>query len=468
MTRRRRAPFPTLAGSGDSRSRGRRRRARGEPVRASRQQGIALLIAIVTITILAVMVSELHETTGTGYAVAIAERDALRSEYLARSALDLTRLLVSQELQIRNAVNPIYQALVGRPSPQLPVWKLANDILQPFCDYESVVEAGGSELDFQSADGLGGLPGHCEIVSFAENSKVNVNDPLSFADTQARRSIAMQLFSLMRGNVSPSPYDELFSSDDADGLFTTRLDVITSVLDWWDADQQRTTFDPGAGTVGFGGGEDDVYGRFRDPYQIKNAPFDSIEELRLVRGVSDDFWATFVEPDPEDPESRLVTVYGSGAVNPNEAPADVLLARLCSFLQGEQLCINPTEQAKFVQLVTTARAMIPVPFFSSAGDFLTFVQGQGGPSDLYPLLRSNPLAASMLFTPVTIPNERRAEMEQAFVTAAKILTIQTTGVVGRTRTRIRAVVNFDERWTPPPPNAGRLPPLGVYHHYRID
>lgn len=177
MTRRRRAPFPTLAGSGDSRSRGRRRRARGEPVRASRQQGIALLIAIVTITILAVMVSELHETTGTGYAVAIAERDALRSEYLARSALDLTRLLVSQELQIRNAVNPIYQALVGRPSPQLPVWKLANDILQPFCDYESVVEAGGSELDFQSADGLGGLPGHCEIVSFAENSKVNVNDP---------------------------------------------------------------------------------------------------------------------------------------------------------------------------------------------------------------------------------------------------------------------------------------------------
>jgi hypothetical protein len=155
-------------------------------------------------------------------------------------------------------------------------------------------------------------------------------------------------------------------------------------------------------------------------------------------------------------------------VNPNEAPAGVLLARLCSFLQGQALCTDPGEQAKFVQLVTTARTMMPVPFFSNAADFVNFVQGQGGSGDLYPLLRSNPLAAPMLFTPVTIPPNRRGEVEAAFVTAAKILTIETTGVVGRTRTRIRAVVNFDERWHPPPPVAGRTPPLGAFHYYRID
>ncbi len=49
------------------------------------------------------------------------------------------------------------------------------------------------------------------------------------------------------------------------------------------------------------GAEDDVYSSFPDPYRIKNAPFDSLDELRLVRGVGDDFWSTFVEPNPTIP-----------------------------------------------------------------------------------------------------------------------------------------------------------------------
>lgn len=431
---------------------------------------MALVVVMSAIAILAVMLADMHENTSTEFAIATNQRDQLRAEYMAKSGINLTRLLVKEEPRIGQTVAPFYQMLLGRQPPQMPVWRLANEILQPFCDYEASREnATSAGIDLGAATGMGDLPGRCEIQALAENSMINVNDPLLRDGDQARRSVAMQVFAMVGGYHSPSPYDPLFEQRDADGNFTTRLDLVSAMIDWWDIDTERTVFDPGAGEVTSGGGEDDVYSSFSDPYRVKNAPFDSLEELRLIRGVGDDFWATFVEPDPDDLTSRNVTIYGSGSVNPNEAPPEVLLARLCSFLESQPLCADPVEAAKFIQLVRTVRAMFPIPFFSTSRDFLSFVEGRGGARDLYPMLKGllgpdNPL----LFTPVTIPQNLRVDMDNSFVTAARILTIESTGVVGRTRVRIRTVMNFHDRWTPPPPNAGSMPPLGVFHHYRID
>jgi hypothetical protein len=60
------------------------------------------------------------------------------------------------------------------------------------------------------------------------------------------------------------------------------------------------------------------------------------------------------------------------------------------------------------------------------------------------------------------------EMMKMFLTAASIFTIQVTGRSGRAQSRITAVVNFDKPWTPPPGVAGKLPPLGVFHHFRME
>ncbi len=463
-----RAPFGVLSPSDDSRRRERRAGARRG--RSKREQGVALVVVMSTIAILAVMLADMHENTGTEHAIAMNQRDQLRAEYMAKSGLNLTRLLVKEEPQIRQTVAPFYQMLLGRPPPQLSVWALASEILQPFCDYEASQEnATQVGIDLGAAQGMGDLPGTCEIQALAENSKINVNDPLLRDGNLARRSVAMQVFAMIGGYQSPSPYDPLFEQRDPDGNFTSRLDMVSALIDWWDPDTERTLFDPGAGEITSSGGEDDLYQSFADPYRVKNAPFDSLEEIRLVRGVGDDFWATFIEPDPDDPESRNVTIYGSGSVNPNEAPPEVLLARLCSFLGDQPLCVDPVEASKFIQLVRTIRAMFPIPFFSRSADFLSFVEGRGGPRDLYPMLKvmlgdEHPL----LFTPVTIPQNMRTEIDNSFVTAARILTVESTGVVGRSRVRIRTVMNFHDRWTPPPPNAGSMPPLGIFHHYRID
>jgi hypothetical protein len=29
-------------------------------------------------------------------------------------------------------------------------------------------------------------------------------------------------------------------------------------------------------------------------------------------------------------------------------------------------------------------------------------------------------------------------------------------------------MNFHERWTPPPPNAGTMPGLGIFYYYRVE
>ena len=460
------------------------RRPRVAKQRSAREgrRGVALIIAITALAILAVLLADLHQSTGTSFAIAATQRDQLRAEYMARSGLNLTRLLVAAEPNIRQVVTPYYVALAGRPPPMLPVWRMADSLLKPFCDYEAT-QALQTGIDFGSAQGLGETNGRCTIVSFAENAKINVNAPLNFSGDRARRSIAMQLYAMMGGYQIESRYDPLFQQRDRDGQFTNRLDVVASIIDWWDFDLDRTVFDPGRAEVTSSGSEDDLYRRLDDPYDTKNAPLDSLEELRMIRGIGDDFWATFVEPTPNDPDARIVTIYGSGAVNPNEAPPEVILARLCSYLEGQPLCSNPAEAAKFVQLLSTARALVPLPFFSRVSDFLAFIEGRGGPRDLYPMLQGflgadNPL----LFQPVTIPAGIRTEIDNSFVTAARILTIHVTGQSGcremddfgecvggyRGEVRLNTVVNFHELWTPPPPNAGRMPGLGVFHYYRVE
>jgi len=86
---------------------------------------------------------------------------------------------------------------------------------------------------------------------------------------------------------------------DADGQFTSRLDIVSAMIDWWDPDTDRTNFDPGAGTVTSSGR------RRRRLHALRRALSAAQRADGLDRrdphesaAVGDDFWATFVEPNP--------------------------------------------------------------------------------------------------------------------------------------------------------------------------
>jgi len=448
-------------------------RSKHKPRRERSEEGVALILAITTVAILAVMLADMHETTGTAFAVSTSQRDALQAEFMAKSATNLTRLLIAKEPEVRRFVSPLYQAATGRPAPQLPVWNFVNDMLSPFCTPEdqrdTLMELG---IEFGDTVGFENLPGECHVIAVSENGKINVNDPLFLDGERARDSVATQLFSLTGGQLPASPYDALFTREDSSGTLTTRLDLITALIDWWDPDIQRTDFDPGAGTTrtgGTGAEDDSVYQLGEDPYRNKNAPLDSIQELHLIRGFTDDFWATFVEPIPNDPASRILTIYASGLVNINEASPQVLLGRICSFVPETTLCADPIESLKFTQILTTIRQLIPIPLFSRPIDLVNFVEGKGSEKDLYGMLTGflGP-DSELIFTPIVIPEEQRTLLVGSLAASAEIFTIVATALVGHSQVRIESVVNFHARWVPPPPNTGRMPGLGVLHYYRVN
>jgi type II secretory pathway component PulK len=100
----------------------------------------------------------------------------------------------------------------------------------------------------------------------------------------------------------------------------TRDVIVDSIQDWRDPNEEHR----------LNGAESDYYLALPVPYKSKNADFDSVEELLLVRGITPQiFYGT-----PEQPGlGAYVTVAGSGAINLNTA-SDVVL-RTLGYAQAE-------------------------------------------------------------------------------------------------------------------------------------
>ncbi len=84
-------------------------------------------------------------------------------------------------------------------------------------------------------------------------------------------------------------------------------EIITdSILDWLDEDDLHHV----------NGAEKQYYDTLPEPYEPKNGPFETIEELALVRGVTPEIFELLREH---------LTIYGTGKININFAPKEVLL-----------------------------------------------------------------------------------------------------------------------------------------------
>ena len=146
-----------------------------------------------------------------------------------------------------------------------------------------------------------------------------------------------------------------------------------------------------------------------------------------------------------------------------------MLGRICAYATDSTLCTDPLEAQKFTIILGTIRSLIPIPLFSRPDDLINFVEGKGSSKDLYALVtgflgEDN----EMMFVPIVITKDQKTALTRSLATSARIFTIEATGLVGRSAVRIESVVNFHERWVPPPPNTGRMSGLGVFHYYRVN
>lgn len=386
------------------------------------------------IAILTVMLAEFQDETSSELAAASAQRDAVEAEYMARSAVNLSRLLIASEPTIRAAIAPLFMFLKRTP-PQIPVWEFSDRLLGAFNDKEASQDF---ELAIGASAGEGknlGMPGgRYELNIVDEDAKINVN--LGAANDIAHIRLAKELMGL----IGPPQHNALFEQKDGKGQFHDRMAVCQAIIDWADVDEQAFNCDMTQISAAQNAGVEDGWYQITS-YRRKNAPYDSLEELRQVRGVGEDFWARFVEPEPTDPRKRILTVWGQGAVNINTANAQTLLGVLCAGAPDAPVCTDANQAGTFVMGVTMARGItMGAPLFGSTKDFVQAMTGKG---------MLGPMLASIGMQPVRFRSE--SEFVKSISTESKVFSIYAVGVKKgyrrETRVKVHAVVDF--RSAPP-------------------
>lgn len=420
--------------------------ARPHPRRRAQRRGIALVMVLAAITMLTVILVEFQDESSADVSGALTDRDAVKAEYIARSGVALARLLIAAEPTIRAPIAALL-GMLRMPVKQIPVWQFSDRVLGAFNDAEGEQSFMSlANVDLSKGKNLGLDGGRFEMIIVDEDSKINVNiaartEPIS------RDRLAFELLGLMAGD----QYKLLFEQRDRDGQFSDRATICSAIVDWADFDEIAYGCDPtGASMASATGGTEDAFYQMIDPpYRRKNAGYDSLEELRLVRGIGDDFWATFVEPDPENPKKRTLSVWGQGTININTANPQTLLALVCANTSPQQpagVCFDPLQMQKFLMVFNMVQGFtMGLPLFGSPKDFIAMMKGGG---------MFGPLLTTLGVQPVQFLSETRAM--DMMSTESKVFSIYSDGVVRgfkrETRMRIHAVVDFRDA---PPPGYGQ-------------
>jgi general secretion pathway protein K len=411
------------------------------------KRGVALVLVLGALAIMTVMLTEFQDEATGELSAALADRDALKAEYLAKSGINLARLLIASE---KSVVRPALALLsFGRGAPpQIPIWEFSDKILGAFNDKDASVDfAALTNTDPSQGKNLGIDGGKFAVDIVDEDSKLNVN-VAARGDLITENRLALQLLTLMGGD----QYSPMFEQRDRDDNFSDRAAICGAIIDWADPDENMNQCDPRSATPMTQAAEDASYQLLKKPYFRKNAAYDSLEELHLVRGIGDDFWATFVDPEPDKPKKRVMTVWGQGAVNVNTANEQTLLTLACAYAVPQtKVCNDLTEMTKFLAGVRMAKIFLSgIPIFSSGPEFIKAMSGTG-----------NGMAAAMLkmlqVEPVVFTSA--AEAGKATTAESAVFSIYADGIVPgyqrKTHVRIHTVVDFRQA---PAPGAPPLPP----------
>ncbi len=123
-------------------------------------------------------------------------------------------------------------------------------------------------------------------------------------------------------NINTAPPDRLKYVFHNSGVDITEVDtIVDSIIDWRDKN----------GLHMLNGAEEDYYNSLDRPYSCKDGPFDLVDELLLVRGMTREILYGSKGNDDEkeyDGVAQYMTVYGLGRININTASPVVLEASL--------------------------------------------------------------------------------------------------------------------------------------------
>jgi general secretion pathway protein K len=277
----------------------------------------------------------------------------MRAHFLARSAVNLSELVIRLQQKVDKAGNQLQQ-LKG-----VQITEFANQLLLAFCGSPEEVRAAVGDAASLSK-GLGADIGTCGVVGSitTDDDKLNLNCANSTFVIANSTSIALSSL------IYFSAYDPLFEEADAENWRRDRQLQANALIDYVDRNSSR-----GVGSASSAGTSEDYgYESLKDHYKPKNNYLDTIGELKLVRGVDDRFWTLF---------GSAFTVYGGCKVNVSALTNVQLIAALLSMSvpdgkQNDPVLQDPQKLFALAGIVAKAKQFGMQ--FSKTDEFVEFVK----------------------------------------------------------------------------------------------
>lgn len=198
--------------------------------------------------------------------------------------------------------------------------------------------------------------GTCAVTLAGENGKMNIGLLKTRAGRVDERRVGQFLRLIDALNAQPGRPEPI------------GYGIVAAVIDWTDEDDDVTRL--ASVRQENEGAEEGDYARLDPPRHCKNAPFDTIEELLSVRGVT----PLILNGRPADDAQSVtalsglrefVTIYGDGRIDLNHAPAAVLQSlseKIDATLAGEIVRRRQEQPFRFVAELRAVRGMTPELF----------------------------------------------------------------------------------------------------------
>ncbi|MFO0597260.1 MAG: type II secretion system protein GspK [Myxococcaceae bacterium] len=456
----------------------RARRARQVVGKKSRsERGVAMLLVLVGIAVLALVANEVRYNSVIELRLATNQRDDLRAHYLAKSGISLSRLMLKFQKQVDSIQIPNLAGMLGPllgqlggqgglgglaglaglagqggagaaaglagmlgggqgggGSATLQLWRMAKidchmlEMMVPEVDEKNQpikAPSKNKKFDFddempelaqaQTQKKFGTFTGCFDTKITDEEERINL------AKLDAPGATAAVLLTQLVATFGDKKYEFLFEKEDSNRVKVTPTEVITALRDWIDEDESGSTLNfSGSGDPFLKGFSDENggYVKYSPAYRAKNARFDSLDELFMVHGINDRFMAAFKDK---------LTVYPdvNARLNINtDDPVllEVAIRSVADPLRPDPRLADPIFMDTLIKKIRAARVF--ALFGMSAADFVNLVAAAG--------------------IPVNAAIQNNVQGNRFISDKSLTYRVQVTGTAGDVSRTITAVVRLDD------------------------
>ena len=471
-----------------------------------RPRGVALVIALIAIVVMSTAVVQFVYASRVNTAMVINERDNLKSYYLAKSGMNLTRMLLGFQYALQEesrGTDDEMGQMIGRAMRRsnFQLYQYVDLLMGPFNSGSVEIPLASVDLSGMGVGGFGEFAGQFEVDAQPEEGRFDLN---RFARDEIEETELMEFCSM----IIDARYDRIFEEQDRYGDLIDRARMTANIVDFIDLNEEATIIGDECNIEGRAGDEMRPY-LSDDDHDIepRNAKLTHVEELYRVHGVNEAFMDTFADE---------FTVYDVGRPNLNVARAPVFYSVLCRNLEftgdedqeTENRCSADPEVSDQVMylamalegiryffddplsvmlayvgsaqstLLPSAKMGQPTAFLSVSQlpSYIEDLTGEEeGPHLMAQFLPHSPSYQEMVaedparaIDPINpqVPHwrvefNRSGLMRSVTTRTPRVFRITATGAYGTSRTKIEAIVDYDKTLRRLPPEEQMFADMGI-------